>query len=89
MLVIVSAEAVENDDSNEVSLSWVESDGEHVREKNLFETERVYFHLPVSYNNVKFQIWNCTTQTLEDEVTSENGEILVGLLKDHNYIFFA
>ena len=88
--VYAIAEANQGEGEGDANLAWVESDGEHVREKNLFETERVYFNLPVSpYPDVKFQVWNCTTQTLEREVTSEGGKITVGLLKDHNYIFFC
>lgn len=76
------------------SLSWVESDGEHVKEKDLFETERLSFVMPVkdadgnAVDGVKFQIWNATTQTNETEVISTDGKISLSLLKNHNYIFF-
>ncbi|MDO4842094.1 MAG: cell wall-binding repeat-containing protein [Phoenicibacter congonensis] len=84
---------IEGDDAT-ASLSWVESDGEHVKEKNLFETERVDFTLPVldasgnAVDGVKFQIWNATTQTNEAAVYSADGKISVSLLKNHNYILF-
>mgnify|MGYP002575639827 CR=1 FL=1 len=76
------------------SLSWVESDGEHVKEKDLFENERFNFVMPVkdvdgnAVDGVKFQIWNATTQTNETEVISADGKINLSLLKSHNYIFF-
>lgn len=76
------------------SLSWVESDGEHVKEKDLFENERFNFVMPVkdvdgnTVDGVKFQIWNATTQTNETEVISADGKINLSLLKNHNYIFF-
>lgn len=76
------------------SLSWVESDGEHVKEKDLFENERFNFVMPVkdvdgnAVDGVKFQIWNATTQTNETEVISADGKINLSLLKNHNYIFF-
>ena len=96
MSTFVVAYADEADEGAEetASLSWVESDGEHVKEKNLFETERIDFTLPVldsdgsAVNDVKFQIWNATTQTNETEVFSADGKISVSLLKNHNYIFF-
>ena len=87
--VLKDAAAAENQALDQATLSWVESDGQHVKEKNLFETERVTYTLPVNVNGVKFQIWNCTTQTNEAEVTSNDSQISVSLLKDHNYIFFC
>ncbi len=84
------AQPNEGDNEDGASLEWVESDGEHVKEKDLFETETVKFKLPVNiFYGVKFQIWNCTTQTNECTVTSEDGYITVWLKKNHNYIFFC
>ncbi len=90
-LQVAFAEEGENEGNDDVaSLSWVESDGEHVKEKNLFETERIDFTLPVldsdgsAVNDVKFQIWNATTQTNETEVFSADEKISVSLLKNHN-----
>lgn len=80
--------------ADESKRAWTQGDGEHVKAKDLYATERVAFTLPVedpdgnALDGINFQIWNATTQTNEAEVTSANGQISLSLINGHNYIFF-
>lgn len=71
------------------------------QQKDIFETERVKVSginieettsssVNTLYEPVTFEIFNCTTQQMEYEVVSENGQLPeVNLVKDHNYIIFS